>query len=142
MSATKGAVVQLQRKGFYIIDEVKVRRCDTAAAGSAAAAAAAACQAGNDGSTTSATSAMLPAGSEPPPATMAAAAAITQTAAAITQTAAVNDAAGNGTADRGSSSSSNHGWFMFERGLQPSDVEEVVLFAIPDGHLQHEVPRS
>lgn len=109
MSAKKGAAIQLQRKGLFIVDEVKLKPgIPSAGAADVLAAAAAAIR--------------VPVGAEELSQSVAVAAAATP--AGFHQSTAVT-AVGK------------------ERdvytGLKVSDIAEIVLFAIPDGHTKHEV---
>jgi hypothetical protein len=134
LSARKGAVVQLQRKGLFVVDELQLKP-GTAAAAAAAAAAVAAAGAGagagaaaNAGAVPGSTAADDASSTPDESAYMLDDVAVVPTGAEDLKAAAAA-AAQDVPVHKVS----------LTPGLQISDVQQLVLFAIPDGHTKHEM---
>jgi hypothetical protein len=135
LSAVKGAVVQLQRKGLYVVDGVLLKPGAAAAAATAATAAAAA----GGGDSTCVAEHAAPAGVG-----TATAAAAGETAEGMTEF--VDDVAvvPTGAEDLKAAAAASAGpgvslhRVSLAPGLSTADVQQLVLFAIPDGHTKHE----
>jgi hypothetical protein len=126
LSAVKGAVVQLQRKGLYVVDGVLLKP------GAAAAAAAGASTAVGDDVGSAETTTAAAAG--------AAAEGITEffDDVAVVPTGAEDlKAAAAAAAAAGGPEVPLHR-VPLAPGLSIGDVQQLVLFAIPDGHIKHE----
>ncbi|KAF6257709.1 tRNA synthetases class I, catalytic domain-containing protein [Scenedesmus sp. NREL 46B-D3] len=114
LSARKGAVVQLQRKGLYVVHEVQLKPGSAAASSqggpSAVASDAAAASGASDNVTAPADETVVPTGAEDLKAAAASAAAPGVPLHKLS----------------------------LAPGLSVADVQQLVLFAIPDGHTKHE----